>query len=677
MKKEIPVLFSLAEVNEPAPQIDRAQMLSDIESGKLEYIEFKARVFKGGQNANFVRFLDDEMPKFAETFKNKPFLRDHNTFEIEARDGTITDSRMNGNALEQTIQITTRKGMTAYVEGQIDRFSIGWRPEKIHCSICNADYQSCSHQRGSRYENKFCEILMINPAGIETSAVNNPAVDGTAMLQALDISKGEKKMNDATRNPQAEIEANRAAAAELLGESEKFTALEEQRKASEDVLKAQCDILLIQGLGSSKLPEIVQARIKKQFEGKVFKASELQSALTEAKAEVSALTEGARIVGPARVSQMFNSGDQLQAAVDDLIGSPRDEAQKNLKVQKLSGIREAYLLATGDRDFVGGYFPEFGLDAASFPVIVKNAMNKRLAEAWARYGAAGYDWWKNIVTVEHFENTKTVDWMILGTIGSLPSVAESGAYTQLNLGDNGETSAWSKYGGYVALTLEDVINDDIRAFRRLPDEAAMGGMRNISEQVAAIFTSNAGAGPALSDTGALFNATVQTTAGGHKNLLTTALGTTYTAWEAAAQAMYAQPMHIKNAVGVYGTGKAQGVDPRFCLIPRTLRGAAQDLFLPRNSSLDNKNYENLYHGAVIPITVPEWTDATDWAAVADPNILPGVMLGEIFGLMPQIVLAGKDTDAAMFSNDESRLKIRQFLTVGIGNWRALHKSNVV
>ena len=77
-----------------------------------------------------------------------------------------------------------------------------------------------------------------------------------------------------------------------------------------------------------------------------------------------------------------------------------------------------------------------------------------------------------------------------------------------------------------------------------------------------------------------------------------------------------------------------------------------------------------------PIAVPEWTDATNWAAVADPAILPGIMLGEIFGLKPQIFLAGSETDPAMFANDESRLKVRQFLTVGIGNWRALHKNNV-
>jgi hypothetical protein len=413
--------------------------------------------------------------------------------------------------------------------------------------------------------------------------------------------------------------------------------------------------------------------LRKQFTGCIFKASELTEAITAAKEEVSSLLSGSIVRGPTRISGMFTSGDQFQTAVDDLLGAPRDADKANLKVARLSGIREAYLLATGDRDFLGGYFPEFALgDTTAFPVVVKNAINKRLAQAWKKYGAAGYDWWKDIVSVEHFTSLQAIDWLILGTIGTLPTVAEQAEYGELPIGDNGETSSWTKYGGYVGLTLEAVLRDDVRAFKRLPDEVAMGGMRNISEQIAAIFTTNSGAGPTLADTGALFNSTAVTTKGGHANLLTTALGTDLVAWRAVEKAMFKQPMHVKNAVGSYGTGKPQAVKPKYCLVPQDLRGAADDLFI----KTWNASGENLVHGYVTPLTVPDWSDATDWAAVADPDILPGIMIGEIFGLMPQVYVAGNESDPAMFANDESRIKIRQFLTVGIANWRALHKENV-
>jgi hypothetical protein len=223
------------------------------------------------------------------------------------------------------------------------------------------------------------------------------------------------------------------------------------------------------------------------------------------------------------------------------------------------------------------------------------------------------------------------------------------------------------------VTLEAIDRDDLRAIRQAPKELAFAAMREISGTIAALFTSASGAGPTLADTGALFNATAVTTKGGHANLLTTALGTDYTAWEAVAKAMFAQPMLVANETGYYGTGKPMAIDPKFCLIPRALRGAANTLFVNRQAGY---GIENLYYGQVFPITVPEWTDATDWAAVADPKILPGVMVGERFGIMPEIFITGNETDPAVFMNDESRIKVRHFSAIGIADWRALHKENV-
>ncbi len=140
---------------------------------------------------------------------------------------------------------------------------------------------------------------------------------------------------------------------------------------------------------------------------------------------------------------------------------------------------------------------------------------------------------------------------------------------------------FTKYGGYVPLTLELLDKDDTRKLRAYGIELGKAGIRNISEQIAAIFTSNSGAGPTMADTGALFNATAVTTAGGHANLLTTALGTDFTAWDAVAAAVYNQPLLRKNATGYYGTGKKMAIEPRFCLVPRALKAAAEALFIPR------------------------------------------------------------------------------------------------
>ena len=474
------------------------------------------------------------------------------------------------------------------------------------------------------------------------------------------------------------------AALELQGVNETIADLQEKQKHANDMLLAQCRPLLDAGLAASKLPVASQKVIRKHFEtmldaGTPFKPTDLEDAIKEKREELSEISASNEIKGPGRnISGLINSQDQFRLAITDLFGVDRDPAEVNIKIHRLRGIQEAYLMGTGDHDFTGGYFPEFAIVTGNFPAIVANVMNKILVKAWRDFEQV-YGWWKKIATIEHFTSLNDITWVRTGTIASLPVVAERGDYLELPIGDNKEVSSFSKYGGYVPLTIEAVLRDDLNAFKRMPREVALGGIRNISEQVAAIFTQDSGAGPTLQDTGALFNSIAVTSAGGHANLLTTALGTDFVAWDAVATAVYNQPLLVKNATGYYGTGKKMAIEPKFCLVPRALKAAAEALFIPRWApaveAIASKGGPT-YAGFVEPLTVPEWTDATDWAAAVDPMLVPGVMIGEIFGVMPQIFSASSEIDPAMFANDESRIKVRQFLAVGVADFRPLHKSNV-
>jgi hypothetical protein len=444
--------------------------------------------------------------------------------------------------------------------------------------------------------------------------------------------------------------------------------------------------LLDATLKASGLPEPSQKAVKASLSNVEELTNEvINTAIADKQAELQAIRESisgsGKVQGPSRmaVTEMVNSEDQFRLAVEDMFGLERDSSEKNIRVHRLSGVREAYLMATGDRDFMGGYHREFSLVTANFPAIVANVQNKMLIQAWDQLKPV-YGWWEKIATVEHFTNLNDVTWLKVGTIASLPTVQERGEYLELPIGDNKETSSFEKFGGYIPLTLEAVLRDDLRAFTRMPKELALAGMRNISEQIAEIFTTASGAGPTLQDTGALFNSTAVTTAGGHANLLTTALGTDFTAWDAVASAVYNQPLLVKNSAGYYGTGKKMGIEPRYILVPRALKAQAEALFVPRwastvESAIASKGGPT-YGGLVEPITVPEWTDATDFAAVVDPMLVPGIMIGEIFGVRPQIFSAASEIDPAMFANDESRIKVRQLLAIGVADFRPLHKSNV-
>jgi hypothetical protein len=461
------------------------------------------------------------------------------------------------------------------------------------------------------------------------------------------------------------------------------SAQQEQSSLAEEIEKAKavrvqmCGYLLSSALGAAKLPAPAAERVRKQFSGRAFEASELETAIADARKLVSDLTAGLVVQGPGRVHAMFTTEDQLQAATDDLLGAPRDADKVGVKVARLSGVRELYLMLTGDQDLHGGYRAERIQLAttADFTGLIKNALNKIVIQKWSELGRAGYTWWEKISTVEHFNSLQSITGTLVGTVGSLPAVAEGAAYTELMVGDSPEVASFTKYGGYIPLTLELIDRDETRKLAAYPRELAIAGLRKISELVAAIFTAGGGVGPTMADGGALFNNVVTTTAGGHANLLVGGLNSAN--WEIVSAAVYNQRQLIKNAAGFYGTGPKIAVNPRYLLVPRAIQLQARQVLYPgweRNTSIVSENQQQGQPGDVI--TVPDWTDANDWAAVCDPALIPAIFVGERFGIMPEIFIAGDELSPAVFTNDEHRLKARHFLAVWVNDWRPLHKSNV-
>ena len=459
----------------------------------------------------------------------------------------------------------------------------------------------------------------------------------------------------------------------LLPAGETSPAVEEIRQARLGLSAS----LLESSLAGAHLPAALARRIRAQFSGRVFEAAELQTAIEDGRKLVSELTGGLVVQGPGRIHGMFDTRDRLQAAVDDLLGAKREPGLENIQPARLSGIRELYLTLTGDYDLHGGYYPERVqlASTADFSGLVKNALNKVVAERWQELGRAGYDWWQRVATVEHFTSLQSVTGILVGTVGDLPEVAEGEAYTELAVGDSPETASFKKYGGYIPLTLELIDRDETRKLRAYPRELAAAGLRKISSLVAEIFTAASGAGPTLADGGTLFNATAVSTLGGHKNLLTAAL--TSSAWESACAAVYDQPMLVKQDSGYYGSGPKMALNPRYLLVPRALQLTAMKILYPAWENAANIHSENQQRGlGGDVVTVPEWTDASDWAAVCDPRVAPAIYVGERFGLMPEVFIAGDETSPAVFSNDEHRLKVRHFLAVWVNDFRPLHKNNV-
>jgi hypothetical protein len=375
-----------------------------------------------------------------------------------------------------------------------------------------------------------------------------------------------------------------------------------------------------------------------------------------------------------RITGLVTGLDQLTEALGALMDGVRPR-----NARPLSGLREAYVLLSGDYEMTGKFHRDrvtlAAVDSTTMANIVADLLNKRVVSEFQKYPR----WWEPICRQEDFATLQTIQWITLGGIGALPTVAEGAAYTELAWDDSKETATWAKKGGYVGITLEAMDKDDVGRLRSAPQALAQSAYLTLGRAVAGLFTMNSGVGPTMADGGALFNATAGTTPGGHANLLTTALSAN--AWAAVKLAMRKQ--------AELNSGERLGglVVPKFLLVPPDLENTALTVLasegLPGTANNDiNPEAEGNTHDARLAaarrrlIVVDFWPDATDWAAVADPSLYPTIGIGYRYGRTPEIFSVASENTGLMFTNDVMPVKVRWFYAVGAQDWRGLAKNNV-
>jgi hypothetical protein len=522
--------------------------------------------------------------------------------------------------------------------------------------------------------------LVFNPArgGAFLRALNNRYDGGWSMAEDAGAGmQGQGEAMDAgAQNVATHYASTHTASLTREMEQERDAVREAAvRDAARSTRAEMCACLLESELAAARLPAPVGGRIRQQFAGRVYEHGELSAAIADARKLVSELTAAGAIQGPGRtgsagragrISGMTSSEEQFTAALFDLLGAERPRELSGVKSARLSGIRELYTLMTGDVDFCGGYDAERVQFAttADLPGVLKNAMNKLIVQEWQELGRSGYRWWEPIVAREHFTSLQQVTGVLVGEVTVLPTVAEGAAYTALGVTDSPEVASWSKYGGYIGLTLEMFERDETHKLRQYPRKLASAGLRRISALVGSVFTSGGGVGPNMADGAAVFGAP-------RGNLGTTALSAA--SWETASSAIYNQQMLV--AAG--GTAPRLALDAKYLLVPRALRLTGWQILYPNLEHAANIHSENMQRGEMGDvITCPEMTDANDWAAVADPRLAPGIVIADRFGLLPEIIIADQAANGALFTNDEIRMKARHWLAVLVADYRPLYKGNV-
>ena len=142
-------------------------------------------------------------------------------------------------------------------------------------------------------------------------------------------------------------------------------------------------------------------------------------------------------------------------------------------------------------------------------------------------------------------------------------------------------------------------------------------------------------------------------------------------WDAAVQAVY--------KTTEYNSGKRLAARPDRALVPIELRKTAYALFLSTQEPGGANNDINVARLAADNdpvIVVPEFTDATDWVALANPNLAPCVGVGFRFGEKPEIWSAAEPNSFLMFFQDALPIKVSWFYSVGAIDWRGAYKAVV-
>lgn len=475
----------------------------------------------------------------------------------------------------------------------------------------------------------------------------------------------------------------------------------EDAATQEQIRKLECKIILRDKLDAAKLTQPMREMVDGMYDGKVFEEADLDAAIKRAKEAEAAIDGSGRVSGA--------GGGQVQILI-----TPQEKAEVEF-MRLVMGNSEFRALESVEDDFVKERVSEayhswvkagrpkystrrlsewvyesFGdpfesmsrfyeaSTTTSMSSIVKNAMNVMLANDYAKRQR----WWDPIVRTEEVDTIDQATLVRVYGLNTLSVVSEGGPYTELGWVDEEETAAFVKKGNFVGITLETLLSDKVQAIRTLPTRLASAWYNTVSALVSGVFTVNSDAGPALADTGALFNNTAVTTATGHANLLTAALN--YTNYGAARTAMMKQTDQYSG-----GFAAAQGqrllIKPKFVRVPVDLESAANAIFNSAQVPGSANNDINPYFKECQVVVDPHETDANNWALIADPNEFPAIWLIFLRGRrVPELFTAGDEAAGAMFTNDTLRYKVRMLTfrfsatydCAPVSDFRPLHKNNV-
>ncbi len=355
--------------------------------------------------------------------------------------------------------------------------------------------------------------------------------------------------------------------------------------------------------------------------------------------------------------------------------------EKGPVIPRFISIKEAYISMTGDTRVTGQVAdaPKVGLTAeaeiasGTFAGALGDAMHKAMQKA---YSEAPYQDWRKISEVVPVGDFRSNYRPQTSGFPVLPTVAESGAYTDLagTPLDTNPNYAVVKKGGKVDITLETIVNDDVGLVRRFPQQLGNAGQRTVSKLVWELLTTNS----TMSDPSeAVFANSHAGDLTGLDNLSALSLGPAAIA--EARQTMYKQYI----ADGASGTANVLALYPKYVCVGIAQEQAADELcYTPNKPLIDGTagagrenpsmpNYARKFN--LEPIVIPHMTSATDWFCAASTDQIAMIEVGFLNGRdQVDLFVADMPDSYEMFNQDVIQYKARIVVGAAILDFRGFH-----
>lgn len=293
------------------------------------------------------------------------------------------------------------------------------------------------------------------------------------------------------------------------------------------------------------------------------------------------------------------------------------------------------------------------MTTSDFPLILADSIGKAIRNGYETEPAS-HRAWVRAVPVRDFKDQKRP---ILGSAPGLLQVLEHGEYTEGSMDEDSATYKVSKFGRIVALTYETLVNDDLGAFLRVQPALGQAARRKEADDTYALFALNAGSGPTMQDSVALFHAN-------HANIGTT--GTYDATLLGAARTL----LRKQTAVG----GGFLSLVPRFLIVPAEREQASEVLLAAATRTITT---------APAADTVPAWIG--DLRLVVEPRLANGAVFlaadaMQIDTLELGLLEANQDGPTIeterTFTIDTQRFKVRHVFAPKFLDWRGIVKQPV-